>query len=580
MMRVANLVHLLRQRAESSPAATAFVFLKDGEDDRIEISYAELDRVAKRIAASLRAECAVGSRALLLFPSGIDFIAALFGCFYAGLVAVPAYPPEPLRWTTSVRRVRAIAADSQCSAILHSSKGLREQLSQELPELAEPVWIDIDGSAPSPGECADESASSDTIALLQYTSGSTASPKGVMLSHGNVLENQALIQAALRVDHGSVGVGWLPLYHDMGLIGNVLGSIYAGIPCVLMSPLHFLQRPARWLEAITRYRGSHSGGPNFAYELCVQKITEEQQSGLDLSDWQCAFNGAEPIREQTLRRFAQRFAANGFRAEAFHVCYGLAESTLFVTGRTGTPQARWLERDSYQRGDARVKALQEPGCLPVVGCGEPRGSTRLEVVDPQTRQVRGARQVGEIWVAGPSVAQGYWNAPDVSRDAFGACLASGEGPFLRTGDLGFVDEGELFVCGRLKDVIVVRGRKIHPEDVELTAQQASPVLRPGSIAAFRVEHDGTDAVALVAAVDGRAAQSDPELFAKIRSAITEAHQVQLQAILLVRPGDFPRTSSGKVQRQACRQTFESGGFHPVGEWQPAVASARHTNPLV
>lgn len=579
-MRVANLVQLLRQRAEDNPKKTAFVFLRDGEDDRVEISYAELDRSAQRIAASLRAECAVGSRALLLFPSGIEFIAALFGCFYAKMVAVPAYPPEPLRWANSVRRVRAIAADAQCGAILHNSKGLRQQLSQELPELADPVWIDTDAAPSSGGEWVDESVGPDTVALLQYTSGSTASPKGVVLSHGNVLENQALIQAALRPGHDSVGVGWLPLYHDMGLIGNVLGSIYAGIPCVLMSPLHFLQRPARWLEAITRYRGSHSGGPNFAYELCAQKITEEQQSRLDLSSWECAFNGAEPIREQTLRRFAQRFAANGFRAEAFHVCYGLAESTLFVTGRTGTPHARWLERDSYQRGDARAKTSHEPGCLPVVGCGVPCGRTRVEVVDPETQRVRGPRQVGEIWVSGPSVAQGYWNAPAISRDTFGARLASEEGPFLRTGDLGFVDEGELFVCGRLKDVIVVRGRKIHPEDVELTAQQASPILRAGSIAAFRVEHEGTDAVALVAAVDGRAAESDPEVFAKIRGAITEAHQVQLQAILLVRPGDFPRTSSGKVQRQACRQTFESGGFRPVAEWQPAAASARQSNPLV
>ncbi|HET9212138.1 MAG TPA: proline iminopeptidase-family hydrolase, partial [Thermoanaerobaculia bacterium] len=452
----ATLIDLLRARAGEKGGAPLYTFLADGEAEEATLSYGGLDRRARAIGARLQQAGAAGERALLLYPPGLDFIAAFFGCLYAGAVAVPAYPPRAGR---TQPRLRAIAGDARPRLVLTTAAiaAKAAELSEQIPELAGAEWIATESLDSSAAErWTPPSLGPGTLAFLQYTSGSTAAPKGVMVTHANLLHNERLIGAAFGMDEESVVVGWLPLYHDMGLIGNVLQPLHAGGRCVLMSPVAFLQRPMRWLEAVSRYRGTVSGGPNFAYELCLRKAAPEALSRLDLSSWRVAYNGAEPVRASTLERFAEAFAPCGFRAEALYPCYGLAEATLFVTGGHG----------------ARVEKER-------VSCGS--AWQRIVTVDPETGE---ERPEGEVWISGPSVARGYWENEEATARDFHAFLPTGEGPFLRTGDLGFLSGGELYVTGRLKDLIILRGRNHYPQDVELTAERSHPDLHPGGGAAF------------------------------------------------------------------------------------------------
>ncbi|WP_437759618.1 non-ribosomal peptide synthase/polyketide synthase [Sorangium sp. So ce1389] len=557
-----TLVELLEARASAQPEVRGFTFLAGGEAEGEHATYRELDRRARAIAAELQQRGAAGERALLLYPPGLEYIAAFFGCLYAGVVAVPMYPPSLARPERSLPRLLAIAASARPRFVLAEARtrALAALAPFQATELQAVDWVATDQLAPG----AEDSwrrpeVTADGLAFLQYTSGSTAAPRGVMLTHANLLHNLALIHEAFAHSPESRGVIWLPPYHDMGLIGGILQPLFGGFPVTLMNPVDFLQRPARWLEAISRARATTSGGPNFAYDLCVRKIAPEQRATLDLSSWRVAFNGAEPVRAETLERFAAAFAPCGFRREAFYPTYGLAEATLIVTGGAAgaAPVVRSFGRAALDRNEATEAAAGEVGRRELVGCGRALASQQLAIVDPATGLPRGPGQVGELWVAGPSVARGYFGQPEATRETFEAALAGGGStPFLRTGDLGFVHDGEVFITGRLKDVIIVRGRNCYPQDIELTAEQSHPALRPGSSAAFAVEVEGEERLVVVAELERPRPDADLEgVIAAVRRAVAEEHELQAHAVVLVRRGEVPKTSSGKVQRRACRAAF-------------------------
>jgi 8-amino-7-oxononanoate synthase len=577
-----TIVDLLRQRAAYRPHDRAFTFLVDGETAELNITYAELDRKARTVGAWLMASGMQGKRVLLLYPSGLDFIAAFLGCLYGGAIAVPAYPPRKNR---SVERIEAIAADANASVALTTRDVLDrfDALRATAPSLEKLLWkvdSELEGDWAERWQRPD--INGQTLAFLQYTSGSTGTPKGVMLSHENLLHNSLRIMQAFEITRSQSGVFWLPSFHDMGLIGGILVPLYGGKFNVLMSPVAFLQKPLRWLEAISTYRATISGGPNFAYELCVRKITPEQRSKLDLSSWSLAFNGAEPVRPETIDAFCEAFAPCGFRREAFFPCYGLAESTLMVTGgmKFEPPVIRAFDAASIETGAALVRTGFAPGTRRLVGSGRELDGQDVRIVDPQTCEALPPGRIGEIWVSGPSVAQGYWNRPDASKETFGAMLAMPDshsqtqsvkkwrpnpGPYLRTGDLGFFDNGELFVTGRLKDLIIVRGRNHYPQDIEHSVEEASPLVRAGSVAAFSVDVDGRERVVVVAELErGKRDSGDiAASFDAIRKRLAVEHEVALEAIVMVRPNSIAKTSSGKIQRHACKRQFLEGTLEVV-----------------
>ncbi|HYO54523.1 non-ribosomal peptide synthetase [Archangium sp.] len=570
----ATFVDVLRERALRQPEARVFTFLdEEGENH---ITYRELDAGARTVAAMLQRHLVPGERALLLYPPGREYVLGFLGCLYAGVIAVPAYPPEPSRLGRTLPRLRALVADCRATAVLTTSPVLDMLafLTREAPELRAPRWLATDALEPRTADAwSAPSLSSDTLAFLQYTSGSTGTPKGVMLSHRHLLHNSGLISLGFDASPRPVGVIWLPPYHDMGLIGGILQPLYRDIPTVLMSPLFFLQRPLHWLEAISRHGGTVSGGPNFAYELCVRKTTPEQRAALDLRGWEVAFCGAEPIRAEMLDRFAEAFAPAGFRREAFYPCYGLAEGTLIVSGgrRAEPPRVRRFAREALLRGEARAPDAGQEG-VPMVGCGASLGDQQVRIVDPETREPCAPGRIGEIWLRGASVARGYWERPEDTAHTFQARLAgSGEGPYLRTGDLGVLDGGELFITGRRKDLLIIRGRNHYPQDLELTVERCDPGLRPGCGAAFSVDVEGEERLVVVHEFSNRSGaepeERTREVIARIRQSLAEQHELGAHAVVLLVPGSIPKTSSGKIQRHACRAAFLEGFLEVVGSWR-------------
>ncbi|MDF0674702.1 MAG: amino acid adenylation domain-containing protein [Nitrospira sp.] len=556
-----TLVDLARQRADRFTNRTAYTFLTDGESETCEVTYGELDRQARAIAAWLQSLGAQGERAILLYPPGLDYIAAFFGCLYAEVVAVPAYPPQRKR---TLGRLHAVLADSGATFALTTAKvraGIDRLCRQDpgMDEFRKVQWIETD-AIPEGIERTwrPPALTARTLAFLQYTSGSTGSPKGVMVSHENLLHNQRMIQEAFGHTEETTVLGWLPLYHDMGLIGNVLQPLYLGRPCVLMSPVHFMQKPVRWLSAISRYRATTSGAPNFAYDLCVRQISAEERASLDLSSWLVAFNGAEPIHAGTLDRFSEKFGPCGFRREAFYPCYGLAEATLFVAGgeRGAAPVVRTVQKAAMERGRIIDSTRADSSTQRLVGCGRIGADQQVMIVNPETLSRCLQRQVGEIWVKGPSVAQGYWKCPETTALTFAATMAdTGEGPYLRTGDLGVSQDGELFVVGRLKDLIIIRGRNHHPQDIETTVQESHSSLKPGCGAAFSIPINDEEQLVVVQEVVGAPTVDLDHVASEISRAVTEHHEIQVHAVVLIKPGTLPKTSSGKVQRHLCRTKF-------------------------
>ncbi|WP_164014718.1 non-ribosomal peptide synthetase [Pyxidicoccus trucidator] len=567
--RCDTLLELLRVRAERQPEQRGFTFLVDGEEEEAHLSYGELDRKARAIAAALQARGARGQRALLLYPPGLDYIAGFFGCLYAGVIAVPIYPPDPMRLGRTLPRLMAICQDAQATIALTTDfiLGLGEMLFEQAPELRALHWLATDTLDTAMGEAwKHPGADASTTVFLQYTSGSTSSPKGVVLSHANLMHNSALIHGCFGHSKDSQGVIWLPPYHDMGLIGGILQPLYGGFPVVLLSPVDFLKRPLRWLKAVSRYGATTSGGPNFAYDLCARKVTPEERDTLDLSRWSLAFNGAEPLQPHTLRRFADVFGPCGFKMEAFYPCYGLAEGTLIASGglKAEAPVLRTVDAAALKGHRVEPSVPERPGAQTLVGSGRNLDGQRLVIAHPETGAPLPPGQVGEVWVAGPSVAQGYWNRPEQTAAAFGAKVPGDDARFLRTGDLGFLDGGELYVTGRLKDLIIIRGRNHYPHDLERTVEPVHPALRPGCGAAFSVDKDGEERLVVVQEVDRRAVESGgvdlEDVSRSIRQAVSDAHELQVYAVVLIQGGSLPKTSSGKIQRFATRADFLSGGL--------------------
>jgi len=569
--KLSTLVDLLRYRAQNQSDCTAYTFLQDGETEVGRLTYQELDRQAQGIAARLQSLDVTGSRALLLYPPGLEFIAAFFGCLYAGVVAVPAYPP---RRNQNMSRLQAIVASSQATVALTTTSLLGSIKGRDgmEPELSELDWLGTDDIASNWVKVWQEpELSSDSLAFLQYTSGSTGTPKGVMVSHANLLHNLTLIHRSFADTPNSQGVSWLPPYHDMGLIGGVLQPLYVGAPMNLMSAMAFMQKPWRWLQAISRYQSTTSGGPNFAYDLCIRKITPEQRASLDLSSWEIAFTGAEPVRAETLECFAQTFAPCGFRREAFHPCYGMAETTLIVSGglKTAPPVICQVDGAALEQNRVRQVAGKQSGAKAIVGCGRSWLDQKILIVDPESLTACPPDKVGEIWVSGPSVAQGYWERTQETKQTFHAYLAdTGEGPFLRTGDLGFLQSGELFVTGRIKDVIIIRGQNHYPQDIELTVEKSHPALQTGCGAAFAVEVKGSERLVVVQEVKRSYLQKLDvnQVVGNIRTAVTAQHDLQVYATVLIKTGSIPKTSSGKIQRHACRSGFITGSLNVVEDW--------------
>jgi acyl-CoA synthetase (AMP-forming)/AMP-acid ligase II/acyl carrier protein len=576
MMRSANsyqtMFDLLEHRAAEQPDTTAFVFLDD-RDGVAEITFGELQRRARVIAARLQLELRPGDRALLVYPAGLEFISAFFGCLYAGVVAVPATYPKPKR---PMPRLQRIALDCDAHVALSTAQTLTT-LDPELlsTDAATSQWIATDELDEELAQMWERpSAAASDLAFLQYTSGSTSDPKGVMVSHANLLNNLECIRQSFGIfdfDEDRVsktGVFWLPAYHDMGLIGGILTPLYMGGRSVLMSPAAFLQRPMRWLQAIHDYKAIISGAPNFAYEYCVRRTTAEERAPLELSGWRLAFCGAEPIRSETLTHFADAFHSCGFRRQAFYPCYGLAECTLLAAGPDYRHEPRILAVNRAALAEHHVvPECGEPAPMVqrLVGCGQPVPEHRILIADPSTLRPCHESEVGEILIEGPSVTQGYWDRPGETEAVFGAQVDGHSGRFLRTGDLGFFRDGELYVTGRVKDVIIIRGRNHYPQDIEQSAEEAHPAVLAG--AAFALEDASGERLVVVHQLDRQHRGGDyHQIIQAIRRAIVEQHELDPYAVVLIRQTSLPITSSGKVQRNLCREQYLADKLRVVHSW--------------
>lgn len=550
------------------------------------MSFAELDYKARQVAAGLQRKLKPGDRAVLLYPSGLEYLTAFMGCLYANVIAVPLYPPRTRK--AGMQRLVTVVENATPSAFL-TTQSLKETKYSAFAQHESLADIEIitseslervkveDWTAPV--------ISPDDIAFLQYSSGSTGTPKGVMVSHGNLVTNLKQIGVRYKTEE-EIYVGWLPLYHDMGLIGNALSPVYAGSPFIFMSPSHFLQKPLRWLKAIEKYRATLSGGPNFAYELCLEKIPEETRKQLDLSSWTTAFNGAEPIRAGTMKRFAEGFACAGLDLKSLSPCYGLAEATLFVSGnKHDGAYITAFDKEALKESKLQLSEPGAKGSIELVGSGRKADNLDVMIVNPETRRRSNAQEVGEIWVRGENVAKGYWQQQEASREAFHAyTLDTGDGPFLRTGDLGFFHEEQLYVTGRLKDLIIIRGRNHYPQDIERTAEKSHASINPNGCGAFTIDVHGGEDLVIIAEMERRFLTQKPgpdvseeahkltcetqarEVIDAINEAIAENHGVRPYAVVLIKWGTLPRTTSGKIRRRACQTEFIEGSLTVLGRY--------------
>ena len=568
---------ILRSRAEATPDHLLCTYLSDGEHEAEALTAAELDRRARQLAAYLQSQNLAGQRLLLAYPTGVEFVVGFFGCLYAGAIAVPAYPPHGKRYDA---RLDAIVRDAGVEWVLTTGKIADESKAtvSGIGSLRNLSWLATDQPlAASADDWQPPKLAPEDLAYLQYTSGSAGIPKGVMVSHDNIIQNSKNIQSTCIVSSEPCSVTWLPNFHDMGLLDGIIQPIYSGYPCYLMAPQAFIGRPVRWLQAISRYRATHSGGPDFGYRLCVDRVSPQDRDALDLSCWVNAYNGAEPVRADTLERFAEYFKPAGFRSRFYFPCYGMAETTLIVSGGLlhDEPTLLAVEADALEQHRVVLAAAGTSGSRTIVGCGPPCINTEVAIVQPDTGTRCRRDEVGEIWVAGSSVTQGYWKRPDDTAAAFNAFISgTGEGPFLRTGDLGFMHGGQLYITGRCKDLIIIRGRNHYPQDIEQTAERSHPALRPAA-AAFSVELEGEERLVLVQEVERSWLRKFPvdEAAAAICAAVTAEHGIMVHALCFVRPASLPMTSSGKAQRGNAKTAWLSGEMEPVGSWIRSNASA-------
>jgi acyl-CoA synthetase (AMP-forming)/AMP-acid ligase II len=572
-----NLFDVARRQADREPAGLPFTFIDYSGACSVDstLSYTGLDRRARQIAALLQTRGRPGERVLLLYPAGLDYLCAFFGCLYAGMIAVPAYPPLNPRLRS---RLAAVADDCQASTALttHAVLTALGERTQLPPPLARLRWITTDDALDAfESAWREPMVDREQIAFLQYTSGSTGTPKGVMVTHSNLLHNLCAIALHLQFSADDHHLTWLPPYHDMGLIGAILGSFCAGVPVSFMMPASFLRRPERWLREISSRRCTVSGAPNFAYELCLDKVPDDDLATLDLSCWTLAYSGAEPVRADTLARFSQRFGSCGFQRRSFYPCYGMAETTLFVTGkqRDDPPSTVTIDASLYANDlVAMVVADAESGApsVEIVSCGIPADGHDVLIVEPATLSPLSDGAVGEIVVSGPSVAAGYWQREADTAATFGAHVAERATAFLRTGDLGFMRAGELYVSGRLKDMIISRGVNHYPQDIEGTVNHCHEAIRPGCGIAFSVSEANEERLVFVQEVGRREGARADEIFRAMREAIVERHDVQPFAIALIESGTIPKTTSGKLSRRPCREDFLGRKLALIAQW---------TNPL-
>jgi acyl-CoA synthetase (AMP-forming)/AMP-acid ligase II len=555
---------IVRRRAVTDPDAKAYTFLADGSAGVRSITWSQLAHRATALGETLRLQGASGQPVLLALPSGLAFVEWLFACWHAGAIIVPVSLPRHQRLK---HRLKAIVADAGARFAI-ATTATRQRLQPDPGDTSAftaLTWIDADAVGIPVSESPPISSAGQRVALLQYTSGSTGTPRGVMVTHDNLVCNSALITEASGLRAGETIAGWLPLFHDMGLIGFVLQAAYSGAHCVFMAPERFLMQPWLWLQMMSDYRACGSAAPNFAYDLCVEKISAAHKAKLDLSHWRNALNGSEPVRAATLERFAAAFAQCGFRPEAFFPCYGLAEATLFVAGPSAA-RRRWTRRDA----DANLLDEAETGGH--VGCGHAFGDTQIAIVDPTTAMRVSSGEIGEIWLAGASIAQGYWNNPPATAAAFGAGIAenmptASDHKWLRTGDLGFIADGELFITGRLRELIIVAGRNHFPTDIESSVESADPAIASSGAVAFSLDLDGAERLIIAAevrreyrrtAASGTARLLDPAAVRqRIRAAVVALNEVSPYEVILLSPGAVPRTTSGKVSRLGTRAAYLS-----------------------
>ncbi len=555
-----NILNILRYQTKKQPDKVGYIYLQDGENKVISLTYGELEKRARSIAANLQTMTRTSDRTLLVYPPGLEFISAFFGCLYAGVIAVPVYPPGGKR---NLSRLLAIAKDAQSTIVLTTEIVLnRKNRWENNSTLDQMHWVATDKIATDfASDYKPIQIPPNNLALLQYTSGSTGAPKGVMVTHGNLMYNSEMIRTAFnKHDEKTIFVGWLPLFHDMGLIANILQPMYIGVPSILMSPVAFLQKPLRWLRAISKYKATTSGAPNFAYDLCVDQITFEERSKLDLSSWEIAFNGAEPVRAETIERFSEYFAEAGFRKKTFYPCYGMAENTLIISGgnKQELPIINKFQASAIAKNKAIIANDNDEDAIILVSSGQSVKGQKIAIVNSNTLTRCADSEIGEIWVAGESVAKGYWQKEKKTSNIFKAYLLdTNEGPFLRTGDLGFLIDGELFVTGRLKDLIIVCGRNYYPQDIEFTVQNSHISLKLGRGAAFAVDVKNKKELVIVQEIKRKYLKelNIKEVINNIRNNVAFEYGIEIYKIAIIKPASIPLTSSGKIQRYLCQMKF-------------------------
>ncbi len=563
--RATTLVDLLRRRAQEDPEHRAYTFLDDKEAEH-PLTFEQLDRRARAIGAYLQSIGATGQRVVLLYPPGLEYYQGFCGVQYAGAIAVTVSPPKP---NQSLAALQAIIKDAQTRLILTSTLvySMLGRYAAQDPSLSALQLINTDQIGDDVGQNWQEPiVTPENIAYLQYTSGSTGMSKGVMVRHTNLIHTFALIMGLYELTPESVHVTWMPTSHNLGLVGTLL-AIYSKMHTVLLSPLTVMAHPAHWLRAITRYKGTFGGGPNFGFDMCVKNITPEERSSLDLSSCAQIYSGGEPVRKDTLTRFADAFAPYGFKREALNAGYGLAEHTVVATANSTAKMALAtllpVDKTALESGRVVIARSAERGTQELVGCGPERLGVKIMIVDPESLTPCSPERVGEIWISSPSVAQGYWNRPEETEQTFNGHLANGEGPFLRTGDLGFMHDGELYITGRLKELIIIRGRNLYPQDIEQTVDKSHPALPLNGGAAFSVDVNGEEQLVIIHEFDPQAGDAR-EAVTAIRQAIAEEHEVKVHAVILAEPGSIPRTASGKIARRPCRSQFLAGQFGREG----------------